>query len=390
MGLAAGAAADADSSMPPAVPKEDTAIIERLAADAVRRLQLPELTAQDVSAGARRLAGLDAVVIEGDFAAEPNAYRALRERGFGAAIQLEVKEIGFSGSGADSIISLYVTAEARLVDTATGKPIAQRGLVYVSPQGGSPLWIRDDAALTRMEIERAYRTLAERIVEDLLLQADGGTRPYQAPRTVRAAADTCGLVPRTPKLQWEGGGHRARRLAESGVESVTPVLSWDEGPPTEPGAAQRKPHWSPDWRPNEPPATLESSRITPVASGKEGDVSYDLRIWSVVDGAPGALAYERQRLREPQHRVETALEPSSTYFWSVRMRYSVDGRERVTRWSAAKVPSAALPKPLLDALFYSRMDSGTLRLMPCTDDMLTPCSCLDFIPALNYYRFRTP
>jgi hypothetical protein len=120
------------------------------------------------------------------------------------------------------------------------------------------------------------------------------------------------------------------------------------------------------------------------------NVVYDLRIWKAVDEAPGPLVYERKDLPRPQHQVEAALDSGSTYFWSVRMRDRVDGRPRATLWGAANTPRFYLGKPLRDALFYSRVEDGTLKRIACAADDLTPCECLDFIPAQNLFRFRTP
>jgi hypothetical protein len=126
------------------------------------------------------------------------------------------------------------------------------------------------------------------------------------------------------------------------------------------------------------------------ASSRTGNIAYDLRIWSSVDGAPVDLVYERQGLPQPQHRVATALEPGSTYLWSVRTRYVADGRTLVTRWSAANYPTVRLVAPLRDAIVYSYVADGTVHPVRCPTDNPHPCRWLDFIPAPNYHRFRTP
>jgi hypothetical protein len=268
--------------------------------------------------------------------------------------------VGFVGSGSDPILALYMTAEARLIDTASGQPAGLRGLVYVSPERRVRQWAGDGAALTKAEMERGYRTLAERIVEDLVLRATGDREPDNV------YAVTCGLVPRRPRTQWEGVPAVGGRLAESPVESVTPVLEW------------------------EPEGELGSVAEAVSASTRTGKITYDLRIWSSVDGVPVDIVYERLGLPEPQHRVETALEPGSTYLWSVRTRYVVDGRTLVTRWSAANTPMFRLGAKLRDAIVYSYVADGTVHPVRCPEGNLYPCRWLDFIPAPNYYRFRTP
>lgn len=364
-GMAAGAAAGAAVGTELAVPPERAAAIEQLATDAIGQLQLPERTAAAVASSTTKFAELDAAVIDGAVQADVSRDHALRARGFGVAIEFKLKEIGFEAVGADTIMSLFLTAEASLVDTTTGKPVAQRGLVYVSPRHAHELWTRDSGALTKAETERACNTLAERMVEDLLLGATAGpARPG-----TYTHMDICGLAPRSPTLAWGDRGP-----AESEVESVTPLLAWEK----EPAAA-----WSSEyhaWDPTERPTDE-----TPWGRAKPGDTTYDLRIWSVADGAPDALVYERLKLPRPGHRVEVPLEPGSTYFWSVRMRYVIDGRMQATRWSAAAGLDYPLSGNLREALFYARVEDGTVKRATCV-----ACQCLDFTPAPNYFRFRTP
>jgi hypothetical protein len=73
-------------------------------------------------------------------------------------------------------------------------------------------------------------------------------------------------------------------------------------------------------------------------------VSYDLKIWKAIEGYlirrihrdrstdPGELVYSRTGLPEPSHTLETPLEPSTRYFWTVRARFKINGHSRVTEW----------------------------------------------------------
>ena len=86
----------------------------------------------------------------------------------------------------------------------------------------------------------------------------------------------------------------------------------------------------------------------------------------------------------------TFLIRGATYFWSVRLRYVEDGRTRMTRWSASNTPIVHLGGQLRNAVYYSHVADGTVQPYPCEAGDVYPCRWLDFIPAANYFRFRTP
>lgn len=65
------------------------------------------------------------------------------------------------------------------------------------------------------------------------------------------------------------------------------------------------------------------------------DVTYELRIWKTQGGSSGELVYLRRALVETHHRLEVPLEPASTYLWSVRASFTLDGRRQVTEWAGA-------------------------------------------------------
>jgi len=64
-------------------------------------------------------------------------------------------------------------------------------------------------------------------------------------------------------------------------------------------------------------------------------VTYELRIWEAARGMPTKLKYARAGLELPVHRLEEPLDPSTRYLWSVRARFVVGERPRLTEWSMA-------------------------------------------------------
>jgi hypothetical protein len=288
-------------------------------------------------------------------------YRHLAAKGYGDIVEVAATQVGLAGQGgADPMFALVVTARARRVDTATGVTTASRGLVYQSPRYARDEWLREQGVLMRTVMSRAQATLAGRIVDDLVLHAEFATDP-----DAERLPSLCGLAPVEPPPDWRRDPVYERELAQARVASVTPTLAWEARPP------RAWPYDGVPW-----------ARAT--------DLRYDLRIWSAEDHIPGDLVYERVGLAGTTHAVETALAPRASYFWSVRLRYTLDGEPRATRWSAASRPVFRFVVPMGGALFHAPVSGGASPAPTCAPASLSPCACLDFIPAANYLWFRTP
>lgn len=91
------------------------------------------------------------------------------------------------------------------------------------------------------------------------------------------------------------------------------------------------------------PEDLEAD--TRVSLGSARSVTYELRIWQAAGEYargrsykdpcvfPTALVYARRGLAEPVHTVEAPLVPNALYLWTVRARFDLNGRPRVTQWA---------------------------------------------------------
>jgi hypothetical protein len=69
------------------------------------------------------------------------------------------------------------------------------------------------------------------------------------------------------------------------------------------------------------PATVDS--LQPTLRWKppsKPETQYDVIIYEDLQRRPGKVAYYRERLMTPEHRVEEPLKPATTYQWSVRER----------------------------------------------------------------------
>lgn len=287
-------------------------------------------------------------------------YRPLHDRGFGGALEVRVTQIGFTGTS-DATLALFATAEARLVDTASGKATWLRGMVYESPTHALAFWLKDDAAQTRAEVGRATRTLGGRVVDLVVL----ATEPSAAGEA-KSGVDSCGVPLLDPKPYMRSDATSGRQDgATISTGPLNPLLAWE-------------------------PVPREWDRVVPSRRwDRAKDLRYDLRIWKALDGGPGDLVYERIGLAGTGHRVETALDPATTYYWSVRLRYTLDGRAKAAPWSLSGNRAGELPFPK-GARFYASAVGGDLVREPCAWEDSVTCACADYLPPALLYWFRTP
>lgn len=114
------------------------------------------------------------------------------------------------------------------------------------------------------------------------------------------------------------------------VDSLQPALKWEAFPR---------------------PQNLPSDTGT---RGSISNVTYDLRILRT----PSDIVYEREGLSTPYHTVETPLQPSTTYFWTVRARFDLDGKPKVTGWSEMSVVVNDIANARPHNLLYSFKTPG--------------------------------
>jgi len=125
-------------------------------------------------------------------------------------------------------------------------------------------------------------------------------------------APVFGLRPEYPKNHINPWADRSQIVFVE-VDSLQPTLRWESFPRPQ------------DFREN-----------------KEGmlhlirNVTYDLKIWSAKGDYPYAIICSKQGLRDPCYKLEEPLEPCSKYFWTIRARFEIDGKVRVTEWGISQ------------------------------------------------------
>ena len=168
-------------------------------------------------------------------------------------------------------------------------------------------------------------------------------------------SQTYGLKPLYPENRMSSGAFGRSVILFTEVDSLQPLLRWEPFPPSEDKELYGKEF---------------SESIT--------NISYDIRIWLSYNDSPGLIIYSETGLPEPQFELQKPLLYCSKYFWSIRARFEIEGKTRVTDWS---ISTSVLPE-YLEKKGYKRLYSwaGSNLFM----------GRIPFIPNPNLYRFRTP
>lgn len=229
-------------------------------------------------------------------------YHALVAAHIDSVLEVELTRVGTKvrgGAGTNPPLILFMQAHAQLVRTRDGARLYSADYVY--GQAGPDIlgWSANDARKFRAALENGYRALGTRIYDDVFLLYPFPRRGYNT-----KVPSTFGLAPVSPP--W-------RRWSK--VDSLEPTLRWQAFPRQEDllyGAQQEMDHIR--------------------------HVRYDLIVARAEDGLPAGVVYSRTGLTTTEHTLETPLAPHAQYLWTVRARFMLDGRERVTEWGSQRLP----------------------------------------------------
>ncbi len=190
---------------------------------------------------------------------------------------------------ADPPLPLDMQARARLVRTRDNAEISSNEYFYRGKTYDYYAWTENNGERLLKAVKNGYESLGHDISDSMFLL-------YRYPeRKPQGETRSCGLAPSGPE--------------NDAVRTLAPVLFW-QAFPREPDIAA---------------APEDMKRLT--------NVRYDLIIGSGNNGESPDIIYRREGLRGATHKVEMELKPDTRYFWSVRARFTLDGRERVTEWA---------------------------------------------------------
>jgi hypothetical protein len=244
-----------------------------------------------------------AVVLHQDF-------RALAGQGVDTVLETTLTQAGTRGHGINDPLEAYMQVRARLVRARDNVEIRVEDYVFTGRRLKLAEWADNEGKPMLEEFRKGYRVLAGQVYENLFELYPYPDRQVHSGGGVLSTA--FGLAPITPPTrgQLTGDVVIGRVFEWVATDSLMPSLRWQAFP-------------------------RESDRaIAPQEMARVRNVTYDLVIAREEDLAPAEIVYERRSLPSAEHALETALKPSSRYFWSIRAHFELDGRLRVTEWGA--------------------------------------------------------
>jgi hypothetical protein len=208
------------------------------------------------------------------------------------------------------LLYLVIRLDVAVVDAASGETLKATKIKYYSEARRLEEWVANDGFYLDEAIERAYPRLGEGVADFAFLLF-----PFPHQGVAHGWTYFTGLQAESPP-------HRAKPFSFKAfprVESLQPTLSWQSFPREVDVAAD--------------PETMQ--RVT--------NVRYDLMISEPLVGTAGEVIYRQTALPENSHTIDAYLWPGRAYFWTVRARFELDGREYVTEWAQRGEPGILAP-----------------------------------------------
>jgi hypothetical protein len=244
-------------------------------------------------------------------AASAPGYRpsAARE-GVDTLVEVGLLRAGTQGAGFDSPLVLSMQARARVLRAADNAELHSVDFAYEGPALRLADWAAHGGEPLARALATGYQRLATDLYDSLFRLYPFPDRSHQGGGLLSVAF---GLAPIYPTMRGTATSEAPlkRRIEWLAVDGLRPELRWQAFPRELDRAAA--------------PGDMARMR----------SVTYDLIIARERHLAAAEEVYRRERLERPAHRVDTDLQPGAYYYWSVRARFELDGRERVTEWSTS-------------------------------------------------------
>jgi len=234
-------------------------------------------------------------------AAQSRDYRTLSAEGIDSVLETSVTRLGTRSMRSatpmsmltDPPLLLYLQARVRLIRTADNAEMLSREFEYHGRRRKHSEWLAVGKDIAR-EVEAGYQPLGEYISDTVQLLYSFPDQNTLLP-TLEFGLD---LVGPTTFL--------------GRIDTLQPTLQW-----------QRFPRES-------------DLKASPADMARVKDVTYELILAAAEYGVPATIVYRREGLSESAHQLPTPLAPGTNYIWTVRARFQLDGRQRVTEWASTR------------------------------------------------------
>ena len=302
VGGVAGAIAAPDAA---AVAAADARVTATLQARAIQE----GLRDQVLAAAARH--GTPATVAVSHNAMDGAApdYRPLAAAGIDTVLETRLSEAGTAGAGINAPVTATMTARVRLVRTADNGAIFAADYTWLGERLKFAEWSAGRGERLLENLSRGMAALGAHIHDSVFLLYAPPAAGFGATGLAPISPPTRGVLTGTPILgdifEW------------TVADSRRPTLRWESFPRPADRAA----------------AAEEMARV--------GKVRYELVVARERNLVPAEIVYRRDGLTASSHTLDIGLPPDSRYFWTVRARFELDGRERVTPWGGAEPPAAS-------------------------------------------------
>ena len=227
-------------------------------------------------------------------AGQPPDYTLLADAGVETVLELAITRIGAEGDSLEAPLALKMNAHGRLLRTVDNAEIFSTDAEYKGGRHTRSEWAADKSKLLLDALSEGCGELGRQIYENVFVLYPFPDQQWHSsfPR------GTLGLAPLEPPLGFSLGK----------VKNLRPTLRWQRFP-------------------RDSDVTVE-----PKEMGRVKKVSYDLFV-ADRQGNDLKIIYRRDRIPNPEHTLDISLRSKTDYTWSVRARFELDGRERVTEWS---------------------------------------------------------
>lgn len=235
----------------------------------------------------------------------PQDYRYLSSRGVDTVLEVGLGKVYTEKAYNADLLMLSMTANARVIRTKDNSVLFTDSYEYTASKAlALAEWSKNNGAELTHALQVGYEKLATNIYRSIFI-----VYPFPDSAWHGFPVAVVGLAPIYPTLSIPS-------FSDSWVDKSTTINN-----------LQPRLQWQAFPRPSDiANAPNDMNRIR--------NVSYDLRVKKMVKHESIDVIYEVDRLPNNEYQIKEPLDAGSWYFWTVRARFELDGREWVTPWSS--------------------------------------------------------